>query len=348
MKEFSVLQRTADRAIPVYPIFPRVKERLLHFVATIGIDLVFLIFMTALLVGAVLILDGHIRFFQASVGLPLGIMGGLILIKGLKSPRQIGTNIPIILRDWVPFLFIAFIYENLHDVAGRVMHYDIAGLMYKWDSLIFGVEPTMWMQKIFSPLLTDLMSISYALYFAFPLMIMFFLSLSGRRRAFRCMVLCLTFVFIIGFLCYVLFPCSPPRYFIRDLFNMPHRLTGIFLYNNLQGMWDGFSVIGGGAFPSLHVGISSVALIYAYKYRHFSKLYYFLWVLYIPLVTSLWVSTVYLRHHWFIDIVAGWIVAFVGHYFAGHTIQLWEKLQRRSHPSSVCMPRALSRGEESY
>jgi membrane-associated phospholipid phosphatase len=95
-------------------------------------------------------------------------------------------------------------------------------------------------------------------------------------------------------------------------------------------MWDGFSVIGGGAFPSLHVGISTVALLYAYKYRHFSKLYYWMWVLYIPLVTSLWISTVYLRHHWVIDIFAGWIVAAIGYILAKHTIKLWENLQHRA------------------
>lgn len=307
----------------------RGREYLLYLVATMGIDLLFVIFMTALLIAAVVILDGHIRVFQASVGLPLGIMAGLIIIKYIQLPGKAHTNVPIILRDWVPFLFIAFIYENLHDVAGRITQYDVAHYMFRWDGAIFGVQPTVWMQKIFSPLLTDIMSISYALYFAFPLFIMFFLSLSGRRLAFRKMVLCLTFVFIMGFLCYVFFPCSPPRYFMTDLYTSPHRLTGLFLYNNLQGMWDGFSVISGGAFPSLHVGLSSVALIYAYKFRHFSKLYYWIWILYIPLVTSLWVSTVYLRHHWFIDIFAGWIVAFVGYFLAARAIRSWEHLRHK-------------------
>jgi len=332
MREINILQQGGERAISGLPIHWRLKEHLLLFVATVGIDLVFLFFMTALLVGAVILLDGRIRILQASVGLPLGIMGGLIVIKSIKSLRSAAASIPIILRDWVPFLFIAFIYENMHDVAGRVMNYDIASVMYRWDLMIFGVEPTLWIQKFFSPWLTDVMSVSYALYFAFPLVIMFFLSLLGRRRAFRQMVLCLTFVFIIGFLCYVLFPCSPPRYFIKDLFTNPHHLTGLFVYNRLQDMWDGFSVIGGGAFPSLHVGLSSVALIYAYKYRHFSKLYYWIWVIYIPLVTSLWISTVYLRHHWVIDIFAGWIVAAIGYILAKHTIKLWEHLQHRTVP----------------
>lgn len=328
-KEFGVLGQAEAGTISGLNLRQRLKGWFLLFVATMGIDLLFVIFMTVLLIAAVVILHGHIRVFQASVGLPLAIMAGLIIIKYIQLPGKAHTNVPVILRDWVPFLFIAFIYENLHDVAGQIGRYDIAGTMYHWDKLIFGVEPTLWMQGWYSPVVTDIMSLSYALYFAFPLFIMFFLSLSGRRLAFRKMVLCLTFVFIIGFLCYVFFPCSPPRYFITDLFTNPHRLAGLFVYNNLQGMWDGFSVIGGGAFPSLHVGLSTVALIYAYKFRNFSKLYYWIWICYIPLVTSLWVSTVYLRHHWFIDILAGWIVAFIGYLLAARAIRFWEHLRHR-------------------
>ena len=326
IKEFGLLD-AKEGSITGLNLRGRIRSRLEFFVATMGIDLLFVIFMTALLIFAVAAMGGHIRLFQASVGLPLGIMAGLIVIKSIQSPEDAKKNIPIILRDWVPFLFIAFIYENLHDVAGRIMHYDIAGTMLHWDKLIFGVEPTVWFQKFYSPLATDIMAFSYALYFAFPLVIMFFLSLQNRRRAFRRMVLCLTFSFIIGFLCYVFFPCSPPRYFMHDVFTHPHHLSGVFLFNKLQGMWDGFSVIGGGAFPSLHVGISTVALIYAYKFRNMTRLNTFLWYLYIPLVTSLWVSTVYLRHHWFIDIAAGWAVAFLSYVLAELSLKRWNKLR---------------------
>lgn len=329
VKEFGTLQRSEERVVSAEPIFERLKEHLLYFVATAGVDLLFVVFMTILLVASVLIMDGHIRFFQASIGLPLAIMFGVILVKYIKSPQNAGTNTLTILRDWVPFLFIAFIYENLHDIAGRVMQYDVASYMYKWDGFLFGIQPTIWAQKLYATWFTDVMSISYALYFAFPLVIMFFLSLSGRRRAFKHMVLCLSFCFVIGFLCYVFFPCSPPRYFMQELYTDPYRLSGIFLYNHLQGMWDGFSVISGGAFPSLHVGISSVALIYAYKYRNFTRLNKFLWYLYIPMVTSLWFSTVYLRHHWVIDIIAGWLVAIVSYLLADCLLSYSNKLRRR-------------------
>jgi len=56
-------------------------------------------------------------------------------------------------------------------------------------------------------------------------------------------------------------------------------------------------------FPSLHVGISFVVWLYAY--RNSRRLF---WIL-MPLVLSLWVSTVYLRFHYLVDCVMGLILA---------------------------------------
>ncbi|MFH1652782.1 MAG: phosphatase PAP2 family protein, partial [Pseudomonadota bacterium] len=302
-------------------------NRALYLITVMGGDLTSLIFMTILLVFAVEKFNGHIRWFQASVGLPLGMMAAVLITKFIKDYAHASKNAHIILRDWLPFLLISFIYENLHDVAGHVMAHDIAPALYKWDVMLFGVEPTIWVQKLFNPLFTDVMAFSYALYFFLPLFLMFFLSVQDRRLELRQMSLCLTFVFLAGFLCYVFLPANPPRYFITDLYTSPVKLTGLFLFDRLQGAWDGLSVIKGGAFPSLHVGISSVALIYAYKFRNISRLYSLIWWSYIPLVVSLWFSTIYLRHHWVIDIFAGWLVALFGALFAGVMLGLWTRLR---------------------
>jgi len=313
---------------PAVSLGQRIRGKLLYLVALMGVDLIALIGMTTMLVTTVLAMGRPIRFFQASVGFPLGIMAAVLLVKALQTPHEFRTIAPTVLRDWVPFLFISFIYENMHDVAGHVMTFDIAGFLYEWDVAIFGVEPTLWAQKLYHPLLTDYMAFAYALYFIFPLVLMFFLSLHGHRRAFRHIAMALTFSFMLGFLGYIFFPASPPRYLIPELFTSG-ALHGPLLYDRLQAMWDGFSVVGGGAFPSLHVGISTVALIYAWKCRHFSRLYRVLWVLYIPLVVSLWFSTIYLRHHWVIDIFAGWAVAYVGYRLADLSLRRWNRLRRR-------------------
>lgn len=305
------------------------KELVLFRVATLGFDLVILMGMTLLLVVSVVAMGGHVRFLQATVALPLGIMIASIAIKVRQNPGQWRQETSKVLRDWVPFLLIVFIYENMHDVAGQVADFDFADALHRWDVMLFGLEPTIWAQRFHSPLATDLYSISYALYFAEPLFIMFLLSMWNMRREFQHMALGLTLTFIMGFLGYVFLPASPPRYFIEHMFDNPARLHGIFLFEKLQGAWDGLSVISGGAFPSLHVGLSAVALIYAYRYRNVNRTFRIIWYAYVPLILSLWCSTVYLRHHWVIDIFAGWAVALIGYAGAAGLMKIWGRLRDR-------------------
>jgi len=305
------------------------KERLLFRIATLGFDLVILIAMAFMLVAAALALGGEIRFLQASVALPAAMALIVTWTKAWQRPGEWGSEVRHILRDWVPFLLITFIYENMHDVAGQIMNFDAAARLYELDVAIFGVEPTLWAQAMHSPLLTDVFAVSYALYFAQPLFIMFLLSMWDMRREFRSMALSLTIAFILGFIGYVFLPTSPPRYFIEHLFTDPVRLQGLFVFQRLQGAWDSLSVVSGGAFPSLHVALSTVALIYAFRFRRLNKTCRIVWYAYIPLVTSLWFSTVYLRHHWVMDIFAGWAVAIVSVACADALTRVWEGLRAR-------------------
>jgi membrane-associated phospholipid phosphatase len=63
------------------------------------------------------------------------------------------------------------------------------------------------------------------------------------------------------------------------------------------------------SFPSLHVALSSIALIYAVRFRRKIPFGRIIQVIYLILVVSLWIATVYLRHHWVVDIFAGWALA---------------------------------------
>jgi membrane-associated phospholipid phosphatase len=64
-------------------------------------------------------------------------------------------------------------------------------------------------------------------------------------------------------------------------------------------------------FPSLHVGLSSLVLWYGYR---LSRRWF--WILLLPVVAN-WVSTVYLRYHYLVDVFAGWVVAAVAIWIAG-------------------------------
>jgi membrane-associated phospholipid phosphatase len=74
-------------------------------------------------------------------------------------------------------------------------------------------------------------------------------------------------------------------------------------------------------FPSLHVGISFVVWLYAF--RNSRKLF---WIL-SPLVLSLFVSTIYLRYHYLIDVVAGLVLAPLCFFLANWLFDHWSDIR---------------------
>jgi membrane-associated phospholipid phosphatase len=76
------------------------------------------------------------------------------------------------------------------------------------------------------------------------------------------------------------------------------------------------------AFPSLHAAVSLVALLYAWRH-----LRWWFWVL-LPFVAGLWVSTIYLRHHYAVDLLAGWLLAPLARAIAPRLDAWWTERQR--------------------
>jgi membrane-associated phospholipid phosphatase len=110
-------------------------------------------------------------------------------------------------------------------------------------------------------------------------------------------------IYGVGFTGYVLVPAGGPYLAFPDLFPMP--LTGGFITDLNRDM-----VLAGSnhvdVFPSLHCAVS--AYILGFAYRHHKGEF---WCLLLPVI-GLWVSTLYLRYHYFIDVVCGFILAAVG------------------------------------
>ena len=345
------MSNSVGSSIVGYPVIYLSVIRLVTFV---GFDLLFVLLMTLVLEVTLWHNGASFKLLQESVLYPIGFMAFLLLTRTILwlyhsfQGRRDGFPLKIVflqtLRDWIPFILIDLIYENLHDLSRFFHTHDVAGTIMSLDKGIFGVELTLWSQRFFNPVLTDYMAFAYALYLVFPLVLMYFFSYRNHRSELQEIILALSLMFFLGFLGYVFFPCSPPRYFLENQYTRPPHLYGLFLYNQLQGKWDHLSTIRAGAFPSLHVGISTIALIFAFHYRNLCKFTRYLFRIYIPLIISLWISTVYLRHHWFIDIGAGWVLAFFSSWAARALIKAWEDLRRLgkselpSSPETIGLP----------
>src|SRR5439155_864596 len=71
------------------------------------------------------------------------------------------------------------------------------------------------------------------------------------------------------------------------------------------------------SFPSLHVALSTLAILHAFRFSGVLKKRWLI-LLNIWIAVSIWIAVVYLRHHWAMDIFAGWCLATAA--FSG---QIW-------------------------
>jgi membrane-associated phospholipid phosphatase len=207
------------------------------------------------------------------------------------------------LREVLPFLTCILIYTNLHDTIGFVNKRDVHHALAALDEALFGVQPCVWAERFVTPARTELMQLLYMSFLWIAPSVPVILLARRRWREFRAATMAVIVCFYLGYLLYIVFPAAPPRLvfvydFTRTLEGYPR------LFSNVSARaFTLLPVDSRAAFPSLHAAVSLVALVQAW--RHIRPWF---WVL-LPFALGLWVSTIYLRHHYVVDLLAGWALA---------------------------------------
>ena len=252
----------------------------------------------------------------------LAVVVALLAGLALALRRRPGSALVRGLRETVPLLACFLIYTNLHDTIGFVNPHDVHHYLIALDRAIFGVQPCVWAERFITPGRTETMQFLYLDFFWIAPSTSLVLLLQGRFAAFRATTLGVISCFFMGYALYVLFPAAPPRLVL--VYEFTKNLRGYPVgFSNLSA--QAFSLLpvdSRAAFPSLHTAASLVTLVYAW--RHLRRWF---WVL-LPFVLGLWVSTIYLRHHYFVDLVAGWLLAPAAVWVAPRVDAWWARRQR--------------------
>ena len=207
------------------------------------------------------------------------------------------------LREVLPFLTCILIYTNLHDTIGFVNPHDIHYTLAALDEELFGVQPCVWAERFVTPARTELMQLLYMSFLWIAPSTSLILLLQRRWREFRAATMAVVVCFYLGYFLYVMFPAAPPRLvFVYDFTRSLEGYPRVFSALSARA-FTLLPVDSRAAFPSLHAAVSLVALIHAW--RHARRWF---WVL-LPFAVGLWVSTIYLRHHFVVDLIAGWALA---------------------------------------
>jgi membrane-associated phospholipid phosphatase len=214
----------------------------------------------------------------------------------------------------MPFLFCIAIYTNMHDTIGFINPHNIDKELISIDQYLFGVQPSVWMQKFYNPILTDILSLSYMNYFLLVVTVVIYLLIKGKEKEMRITLLGTILTFYFGYFLYILFPASSPSITLAHMFTRD--LSGGWLTHVQKQMLELDPTAARAAFPSLHNAVTLITLMYAYKN---SKILF--WILLLPGIVLVF-STVYLRHHYVIDLFAGYILA-IAVYYATPKIDIW-------------------------
>ena len=173
-------------------------------------------------------------------------------------------------------------------------------LMVKWERAWLGQNINLAIQGWEPAWFTDTLMVAYVFFFYYLIAGPAYYCIKDLLRFRQCFA-GLFVIYALGFIGYTFLPAGGPHRFLE----FDRSLTGGWVTGVAKPILDAASNRVD-AFPSIHVAVSFYLLVFDHWYyrRRF-------WRLLIPCV-ALWVSTVYLRYHYCVDVVAGFAIAAIG------------------------------------
>lgn len=192
-----------------------------------------------------------------------------------------------------------------------------------WEQQLFGCQPSLlFCQKAGNAVVSELMDLGYTAYYPMIALVLFFYFFRRYDQFMRASFVILT-SFFLYYVIYIFVPVTGPQYYYQAV-GLDQIAQGVFpnLHDYFAthqealaspGWTDGLfykqvaAAHAAGerptaAFPSSHVGISTIVMLLAWASKS-RRL--FLWML--PLYVLLCLSTVYIYAHYAVDVLGGWL-----------------------------------------
>jgi len=225
----------------------------------------------------------------------------------------------------VPLIFIS--YKELYFMVEPIRHVDYDKILIAIDRFIFGQDPTKILYHISTPVLTELLQITYGTFFFLPVILAVDLMLKNRMEAVKFEIFLIVYGFFLSYIGYFLVPAIGPRFTLYNFRNINAELPGLFFTNYIREILNfGESItaktlnptalVQRDVFPSGHTEMTLLVMYLSVKFKAKTK-YFFL-----PVGTLLIFSTVYLRYHYAIDVIGG-IAFMIFAVWSGKKIYNW-------------------------
>lgn len=237
-----------------------------------------------------------------------------------------------------PMIFITFkqLYFMVHPINPR----DYDDILIKIDRWLLGVDPTHFLQKFSHPLLTEILQIVYTSFYLLPIIVGIDLIKNKRYEEFEFSAFLIVYGFFLSYLGYFSFPAVGPRFTLHNFFDIDKELPGLFLTQYLRefvnigesiprGTINPHELVQRDVFPSGHTQMTLLTMYATVKFN--TKTKYFI----IPIGLLLIFSTVYLRYHYVIDVIAGVVFMIITLWTGRIIYRAWNKFTERKIPDWI-------------
>ena len=244
----------------------------------------------------------------------------LILQAAVAAGR--GHGLPRIVAAFFPLVPVLGIYDSLRFIP-ELNPGDRDDLLMSIDRAVLGGDPSLWLERISTPWLTDLLQVAYLVYYVLPIVLLGTLYYRQTRDehegAFDLCVVALLLSHYVAFIGYMAIPALGPRFALAPTYRT--ELTGLLVTEPIRHFLDALEGIKRDAFPSGHVSAALISVHYMFRFAPRLA-----WCA-LPAVSLMIFATLYLRYHYAADILAGGMLAAL-------CVLLAPRLLRHEHPTS--------------
>jgi membrane-associated phospholipid phosphatase len=227
-----------------------------------------------------------------------GLVAAAIIALAVYTGNSRTWRPALTLRALLPVLIIPVLFDSLGDLIPWIRPRMLDEALIRIDHAMFGVHPTVWLERCIRPWLTTALQFAYISYYPMAVLLGVVLLARGKHGEFDEAVFGIVLCFFLSYIGYLAVPAIGPRFTLADV--QTRGLDASPLVLSIQHALNTLENTKTDAFPSGHTAVALMTLYYAWRSRE--KV---LAGTLLPVVSALIVSTVYLRYHYVIDVLAG-------------------------------------------
>lgn len=218
--------------------------------------------------------------------------------------------------------FILIIFDSMYNIVPYLFPHADALLSRIDEILLFNFIPSKYFADNLSqnPVFNLILMVSYIIYFFLPLVILSVHFFSGKKAVIIYDIFYITLGLYLCYLGYILIPALGPRFYYH--FSDP--LAGNDTFLSLMDLINSLEKNKFDVFPSAHVQMGTIALFLVRKNK-------ILFPLFLLEYTGILLSTILLRFHYVIDIIAGILFFYLTLFIAGK-LKTWYQYAFQQDP----------------